>query len=185
MHGTSDSFSRRDWLAMVGAAGAGAVLPPGLGQAAPPGRPDAVPILPLSSTSEVFTPSHGRAFMRFSFEFPEPSVEFEGYRFGFLVFTRENAYGLDARQLTAQRTTAGMDIACSGLVWAGGQQSAPGRVTVSLRKREDAIEWDVTAEMSQPIKSVTTVIRRLPRGKSSTGAEPFDPRDDELLFGYS
>ena len=180
----SDRLSRRDWLTVMGAAGAGALIAPGLRAVPSPSPAAAEPILPLTSTSEVFIPGRGRGFQKFSFDFPEPSVEFEGYRFGVLVFTRENAYGLDARQLTAQRTTAGMDIACSGLVWAGGQQSAPGRVTVSLRKREDAIEWDVTAEMSQPIKSVTTVIRGVPRGKISTGGEPFDPRDDELLFGY-
>ena len=187
MHGTGDSFSRRDWLALLGAAGAGAVLPPGLSQAAPPGRPDAVPILPLTSTSEVFTPSHGRAFMRFSFEFPEPSVEFAGYRFGFLVFTRENAYGLDARRMTAERTADGhgMAIHCAGLVWAGGQQTAPGRVTAQLQQSGDFIEWNVTAEMDQPIKAVTTVIRDVPRGRiSPAGNEPFDPRDNEVLFGY-
>src|SRR5437763_3470446 len=187
MHGTGDSLSRRDWLAMVGAAGAGAALPPGLSQAAPPGRPDAVPILPLTSTSEVFTPSHGRAFMRFSFEFPEPSVEFAGYRFGFLVFTRENAYGLDARRMTAERTADGhgMAIHCAGLVWAGGQQTARGRVTAQLQQSGDFIEWNVTAEMDQPIKAVTTVIRDVPRGRiSPAGNEPFDPRDNEVLFGY-
>ena len=178
----NDLLSRRDWLTVMGAAGAGALIAPGLRAAPSPAA--AEPILPLTSTSEVFIPGRGRGYQKFSFDFPEPSVEFEGYRFGVLVFTRENAYGLDARKLTAQRTTTGMDIACSGLVWAGGQQSAPGRVTVSVRKREDAIEWDVTAEMSQPIKSVTTVIRGVPRGKISTGGEPFDPRDDELLFGY-
>ena len=180
----NDLLSRRDWLTVMGAAGAGALIAPGLRAAPSPSPAAAEPILPLTSTSEVFIPGRGRGFQKFSFDFPEPSVEFEGYRFGVLVFTRENAYGLDARKLTAQRTTTGMDIACSGLVWAGGQQSAPGRVTVSLRKREDAIEWDVAAEMSQPIKSVTTVIRGVPRGKISTGGEPFDPRDDEMLFGY-
>src|SRR5205814_1312270 len=187
MHGTGDSFSRRDWLALLGAAGAGAVLPPGVSQAAPPGRPDAVPILPLTSTSEVYTPSHRRAFMRFRFEFPAPSIEFEGYRFGFLVFTRENAYGLDARRMTAERTADGhgMAIHCAGLVWAGGQQAAPGRVTAQLQKRGDFIEWDVTAELGQPIKAVTTVIRNVPRGRiSPAGNEPFDPRDNEVLFGY-
>src|SRR5438445_9002575 len=187
LHGTGDPLSRRDWLAVMGAAGAGAVLPPGVSHAARPGRAEPVPILPLTSTSEVFTPSRGRAFMRFSFEFPEPSVEFEGYRFGFLVFTRENAYGLDARRMTAERTAGGhgMAIHCAGLVWAGGQQSAPGRVTAQLQKRGDFIEWDVTAELGQPIKAVTTVIRTVPRGRiSPAGNEPFDPRDNEVLFGY-
>src|SRR3989475_9085476 len=185
MHGTGDSLSRRDWLAVMGAAGAGAVLPPGLSQAAPPGRAEPVPILPLTSTIEVFTPSHGRAFMRLSFAFPEPSVEFEGYRFGFLVFTRENVYGLDAGRMTAARTPSGLEIRATGLVWAGGQQAAPGRVTAQLQKRGDFIEWDVTAELGQPIKAVTSVIRGLPRGQiSAAGNEPFDPRDNELLFGY-
>src|SRR5216117_1534993 len=181
-----DPISRRDWLAAVAAAGAGAVVTPqsSVGPA-PVGRPEPRPILPITSTSDVFSPSHGRAFMRFSFAFPEPSVEFAGYRFGFLVFTRENAYGLDARRMTAERTASGLEIRCTGLVWAGGQQSAPGRVTAQLQQRGEFIEWDVTAEMDQPIKAVTSVIRDVPRGQvSAAGSEPFDPRDNELLYGY-
>src|SRR5437899_4615002 len=116
LHGTGDPLSRRDWLAVMGAAGAGAVLPPGFTHPARPGRAEPVPILPLTSTSEVFTPSHGRAFMRLSFAFPEPSVEFEGYRFGFLVFTRENVYGLDAGRMTAARTPSGLEIRATRLV---------------------------------------------------------------------
>jgi len=181
-----DPISRRDWLTAVAAAGAGAVVAPGVSATpAPTGRAEPRPILPLTSTSDVFTPSHGRAFMRFSFAFPEPSVEFAGYRFGFLVFTRENAYGLDARRMTAERTASGLEIRCTGLVWAGGQQSAPGRVTAQLQQRGEFIEWDVTAEMDQPIKAVTSVIRDVPRGQvSAAGSEPFDPRDNELLYGY-
>jgi len=181
-----DPLSRRDWLTVMGTAGAGAVLRPGLdGPSRPGSRAQSLPILPLTSTSEVFTPGNGRGFMKFSFDFPEPSVEFEGYRFGFLLFTRENAYGLDARRMAADRTEAGVDIHCVGLVWAGGQQAAPGRVSAQLRKRGEFIEWDVTAELAQPIKAVTTVIRGVPRGKlSSGGAEPRDHRDDEVLFGY-
>ena len=54
-----------------------------------------------------------------------------------------------------------------------------------LQKHGDFIEWDVTAEMGQPIKAVTTVIRNVPRGRiSPAGNEPFDPRDNEVLFGY-
>src|SRR5439155_1566299 len=62
---------------------------------------------------------------------------------------------------------------------------APGRVIAQLQKHGDFIEWDVTAEMGQPIKAVTTVIRNVPRGRiSPAGNEPFDPQDNELLFGY-
>ncbi len=178
----SDLLSRRDWLTVMGAAGAGALIAPRLPELPLPAGTE--PILPLTSTSDVFIPGRGRGYQKFSFDFPEPSIEFEGYRFGFLVFTGENTYGLDARQLTAQRTADGLTITCTGLVWAGGQQTAHGRVTAQVRKQGDAIEWDVTAQMDQPVKTVTTVIRGVPRGKISTGGDPFDPRDDELLFGY-
>src|SRR5256885_15908715 len=104
-----DPLSRRDWLKAMGAAGAGALTPPvhpGLasGVSAEPGV-RAPQILPLTSTSDLFVPPRGRAFQKFSFDFPEPSVEFAGLRFSFLVFSRENAYGLDAGRMTAAETT--------------------------------------------------------------------------------
>jgi len=81
---SGDPLSRRDWLTVMGAAGAGAVLRPG-------SRPVyGAGVLPLTSTSEVFVPPRGRAFQKFSFDFPEPSIEFRDMRFGFLVFSREN-----------------------------------------------------------------------------------------------
>src|SRR3989449_11369791 len=91
-----DPISRRDWLRTMGAAGAGALLP-----GAPILHPGTA-ILPLTSTSEVFIPPRGRAFQKFSFDFPEPSVEFAGLRFGFLVFTRENAYALEASTMAVE-----------------------------------------------------------------------------------
>src|SRR5256886_16567106 len=151
--------SRRDWLTAVGAAGAGALahpVHPGLasGVSADPGRkPGAAQILPLTSTSEVFIPPRGRAFQKFSFDFPEPAVEFAGLRFGFLVFSRQNAYALDARQMTATQTDAGLEVTATGLVWAGGQERAPGRVSARLRAGADAVVWGVTAGVDQTIKA--------------------------------
>src|SRR5512142_1826850 len=102
----------------MGAAGAGALLPPlPASPLAPP-----VTVLPLTSTSEVFVPPRGRAFQKFSFDFPEPSVEFGGLRFGFLVFSRENAYGLDASRMTVAASSGGLEVTATGLVWAGGQE---------------------------------------------------------------
>ncbi|HEY6109365.1 MAG TPA: hypothetical protein VIV56_10765 [Gemmatimonadales bacterium] len=176
-----DPLSRRDWMKLMGAAGAGAVIPP-LPSSPFPLPP---PILPLSSTSDVFVPPRGRAFQKFSFDFPEPSVEFAGLRFGFLVFTRENAYGLDASRMTIAATRGSLELTATGLVWAGGQERAAGRLVARLRQDGDAVLWDVAAEMDQPIKAVTTVLRGVPRGSiSSGGGEPFDPKDDEVLFGY-
>jgi hypothetical protein len=179
----SDSLSRRAWLKAVGAAGAGgasAVAPSLLS-----GGGRAVPILPLVSTSEVFIPGRGRGFQKFSFDFPEPSVEFAGLRFGFLVFSRENVYGLDGTRMEAELSGDSLTLNASGLVWAGGQERAAGRLTARFRRDGDTIEWDAEAEMDQPIKSVTAVIRGVPRGQISPGGNPpFDPRDNELLFGY-
>ena len=174
-----DPISRRDWLMAMGAASAGGLLK------IPPPLTSSVPLLPLSSTSEVFVPPRGRAFMKFSFDFPETSVEFAGLRFGFLVFTRENAYALDATTMTANGTADVLSLKATGLTWAGGQVKAGGRVDGRLHKEGDAVLCDVTAQMDQPIKAVTVVVRGIPRGKlSAGGGEPFDPKDDEVLWGY-
>src|SRR2546430_6451415 len=175
-----DPLSRRDWLKAVGAAGAGALahpVHPGLasGVSADAGRKSAPQILPLTSTSEVLVPPRGRAFQKFSFDFPEPAVEFAGLRFGFLVFSRENAYALDARQMTATQTDAGLEIMATGLVWAGGQERAPGRVSARLGTQADAVVSDATAGVDQPINAETTVLRSLAHSQLASGhACPLD-----------
>jgi hypothetical protein len=178
----SDPLSRRDFVRLTGVAGGASLLPAGAAAAALAQGPA---ILPLTSTSEVFVPSRGNGFQRFSFDFPEPSVEFGGLRFAFLVFTRENVYGLDQARMAVETGPDALVLTCTGLVWAGGQERAAGRLVARFRRSGGTIEWDATAEMSQPIKSVTTVIRGLPRGRlSAGGGAPFDPHDDEVLWGY-
>ena len=107
-------LSRRDWMKLMGAAGAGSLIAAG----AAPVPPEAMPlpggqlqpqVLPLTSTSGVFAPPRGRAFQKFSFDFPGPSVEFAGLRFSFLVFSRENAYALDAGKMAVGGLRAGVE----------------------------------------------------------------------------
>ena len=198
----SDSVSRRDWLKTVGLAGAGALVAPdalalpasipGQVQTPPIGPAASIvlhapgTILDLVSTSEIFIPPRGRSFQKFSFDFPEPSVVFGDYSFGFLVFTDENTYGLDRAAMKVEGNGDALTLACDRLVWAGGQQTAPGRLTASLRRSAAGIEWDAVVEMDRPVKSVTTIIRGVPRGHVSFGAGGFrDPRDDEMLAGYA
>src|SRR3982750_2042649 len=119
--------SRRDILKTLGAAGVGALLPGASASAA-----NADDILPLTSTSDVFIPPRGRAYDKFSFDFPEPSVEVAGYRFGAIVFTRENAYALDRERMRVERTGTGVRIIATGLTWAGGQERADGMVTIDV-----------------------------------------------------
>ena len=191
----TDGLSRRDWLKVIGAAGAASVASgaaDAAGMIVPPVAPNAgtmvkaAEVLPLTSTSDVFVPPRGHAFMKFSFDFPEPSVAFGGLRFGFLVFTDENTYGLDASRTTAADTGDTLRITCTGFVWAGGQEKAPGSLVATFRRNGSTIEWDAVVEMQRPVKTVTTVIRDVPRGNISlAGGAPFETRDDETLGGYT
>src|SRR5690349_7397972 len=191
-------ITRRDWLKTVGAVSAGALVPIDMAQdgsattagstvsAVSAARAHAPgDIIELTSTSEIFTPPRGRSYMKFSFDFPEPSVSFGDYRFGFLVFTNENTYGLDRSTLRVEGTGDAIRLIADGFVWAGGQEKAPGRFVASLRRTSSVIEWDATVEMERPIKTVSTIIRGVPRGQVSLGAGPFtDLRDGEMLGGY-
>ena len=58
-----------------------------------------------------------------------------------------------------------MRLTCTGFVWAGGQEKAPGSLVATFRRNGTTIEWDAVVEMARPIKTVTTIIRDVPRGK--------------------
>jgi hypothetical protein len=194
------SVSRRDWLRTVGAAGVGASLVPLDALAAAEASVAAAPaesplevvtryapgdIVELYSTSDVFTPARGRTWMKFSFDFPEPAVVFGDHRFSFLVFTNENTYGLDRSRMHASGTGDALELTCDGFVWAGGQEHAPGKLTAAFSRRGTTLEWHLTVEMDRPIKSVTTVIRDVPRGRVSVGGgQLIDTKDGDLLAGY-
>jgi hypothetical protein len=190
----TDPISRRSFVKTVGVAGAAAALPvvtiaePIVSGPALPPPPNVATgeILALTSTSEVFVPPRGHSYMKFSFDFPEPSVAFGDYRFGFNVFTEENAYGLDRSKMTAELNGTSMKLTCTGFVWAGGQQTAKGSLVANFRKTGDVIEWDAVVEMNDhPVKTISTLIRGVPRGTLSFGNGAFsDPRDGELLAGY-
>jgi hypothetical protein len=181
-------ISRRELL--KGAAGASYLAFAGMpatgespAEAVPP--PGSGNILPLTSTSEVIIPPPGASFMKFSYDFPEPAVELAGLRISFRLHTFENTYGLDRDSMKVETTSDGIEVVCTQLVWAGGQQKAPGSVRARLRQAGGGVEWSATAEMEQPIKSLVTIVRGVPRGKISAGGIGFfDPHDDEVLLGY-
>jgi len=180
----SDSLSRRDWIKVMGAAGAGALVAPPLASGSLPAV-QSPRILPLTSSSGVFIPGRGNGFQKFSFDFPEPSLDLWGLQFGFRVFTRDNVYGLDLAGMRADVSDAEATLTADGMIWAGGQERGPGNLTAHFRKTGDSIEWDTAVNLDRPVKSVATIIRGIPRGKlSAGGGAPFDPRDDEVLWGY-
>ncbi len=199
----NDPFSRRDWIRTVGAASAGALVPLDALRSVADATPTAATvvatepmatqavvasgdIIPLSSTSDVFIPPRGDSFMKFSFDFPEPAVAFGEHRFSFLLFTEENTYALDASQMRSTGTPDALEMTCTGVTWAGGQEKAPAKVVVQFNRRGRTITWDIVAEMSRPIRTVTTVIRDIPRGRISFGGAPLaDPGDGDMLGGYT
>jgi hypothetical protein len=196
-----ESISRRDLLKTIAVAGAGVAVPTGLLAAAdkmPPSpalrgpvvraetRYAAGDIIELYSTSDVFTPARGRSYQKFSFDFPEPGVAFGDHRFSILLFTEENTYSLDRSRMKAEVNDDRLRLTCDRLVWAGGQETAPGRVTVDFQRNGTTIEWDIVAEMERPVKTVTTVIRDIPRGMVGfAGANPVDTRDGDALAAYT
>jgi hypothetical protein len=114
-------------------------------------------------------------------------VAFDGFEFSFRLFTHENTYALSPQHLTTRSIDGGVELSCTELTWAGGQQRAPGRLTARLTRRaaSDAVECDAAVEMERPIKAVAMILRGVPRGRISAGGAPFfDPRDDEVLLGY-
>src|SRR5262245_11918039 len=131
-------FSRRDWIKTVGVAST--IAPLDLvhadGILASPSAPAPAPldiktayapgdIVELYSTSDVNIPPRGPSFMKFSFDFPEPGVVFGDHRFSFLVFTDENTYSLDRSLMQASGNADALQLTCTGMVWAGGQEKAP------------------------------------------------------------
>ena len=142
-------------------------------------------VLPLTSTTDVLLPTPGRAFMKFSFDFPEPSVVYEGFRFAFRVFTFENVYTPDRSKLSVESRDGSLTVSAAGLEWAGGQEKAPGGITAAFRKTGPHVECRVEARMNQPVKAASIIVRDIPRGRLSGGGTSFsDPRNDEVLFGY-
>jgi hypothetical protein len=115
-----DDRTRRQWLKDVGTIDAGSLF----AAVAPVQQPAAASpngtLLPLTSSSDVYIP-RGRAFQKFSFDFPEPAVAFEGLLFSFWIFTGENTYTLDGSAVAIKASERGFDLSCDRFVFAGGK----------------------------------------------------------------
>jgi hypothetical protein len=191
----SARWSRRTWLKSLGVAGAGVFVPlakvaaelaaPLTGPLTARPRYTGGAIIDLYSTSDVFIPPRGDSWMKFSFDFPEPAVAFGGHRFSFLLFTAENTYGLHLPSMRAEGNDDALVLTCDKLVWAGGQREAVGQVRVEFTRAGSSVTWKIAAQMELPIKSVTTVIRDVPRGKISLGGGALtDGGDADVVGGY-
>nr|WP_246463111.1 hypothetical protein [Nitrospirillum iridis] len=140
----------------------------------------------LTSRTGIHTPAKGEAVLQFSFDFPEASVQVGPLLMGFRVQTYENAYAIDPTVTRVVRDGDRVTLACDGLLWAGGQEKAPGKLVAEFTVEADGtVQWTARAEAQHPVKSITTVVRGLPRGEISVSGQEFtDLKDDEKVFEY-
>jgi hypothetical protein len=178
----SEGLSRREVIALT----TGVVAAAGVGAAAslPTGHGANADLEAFSSRSGVYTPARGNGVMQFGFDFPEPSVRIGVLLFGFRIQTFENVYAIDAGLTRVTRADGRVRVVCEGLLSCGGQAKAPGRLIAEFTGAA-VLEWRVRAEAGSAIKSITTVVRGLPRGALSVACGNFfDPADDEKIFEY-
>jgi hypothetical protein len=149
----TEPFSRCDWIKTVGVAGAGALVPLDALCSEPASSVEASAaaltirdhhatgdIIDLSSTSDDYIPPRGDSLMKFSFDFPEPAVVLGEHPFSFLLFTEENSYALDRLRMRAEGNNDALELRCTGLTWAGGQEKSPGNDTVRFARNGRTIE---------------------------------------------
>jgi hypothetical protein len=190
----SDKITRRDVLKASLAAGAACLgagattVAAGAANAPAPAASqteEAGAILPLTSSSDIYLPPRGQSVFKFSFDFPEPSVRFADLLVSARLYTFENVYGLDRESMNVESGADGAKVHCSQLVWAGGQQKAPCKVSINLRRNGNWVECEATAEMDKPIKSLAVILRGVPRGQVSVSCRDFtDPKDNELSVSH-
>ncbi|HZT73138.1 MAG TPA: hypothetical protein VE996_05775 [Terriglobales bacterium] len=184
-----EELTRRDLLKAAAATGAGAWLEAATPAAARTLQAGAgAQIVPLNSTSDVYIPPRGRSFLKFSFDFPEPSVRFADLLFSFRLYTFENVYALDPTAMEWSDHGDRGELACRRLTWAGGQAPAAGRLEAHFQRTANGVEWRAEARMEGSrlaLKAISAIVRGVPRGKISPGGGGFfEPRNNELLFGY-
>lgn len=100
-----------------------------------------------------------------SFDFNDPTWEFNGLRFAVQVFTFENVYGLHAAACEIAEEQGRFVVICRELTWAGGQETIAGGVSISAIAREGATTFDIEAHCEKKIRCVKLVLKGQPQGQ--------------------
>ena len=98
---------------------------------------------------------------KFSYDFRDRYIEFEGLEFAFRTATMENVYGPAPEAVTVIAGQDRLHMEATLLQYAGGQRRSPGRVSADLWRDGDELRFSAEACHSEPIKSITTLVRRL------------------------
>ncbi len=189
------AVSRREFVATVGAGLVGLAMSgvessstaaAAAPQVIPPDPANPAGLKLLTSTDGVNVPPRGGAVNKFSFSWPEPSLELASLLFAFEIITFENTYAVDPATATVTTTGDRTVLTAKGFTWAGGQQKAPGSLVATIERRADgALEWSVAVKFDKNIKGIKSIIRGLPRGRLSRAVDNWqEPGESERVFEY-
>lgn len=108
-----------------------------------------------------------------SFESHNPVFDFCGLHFSVQVFTFQNVYEPDARALSVRLRERSLEVEADSLVWAGGQETAEGRIRVDCRLDGDKALFHVwAAHTSEDIRRVKLTIHGIPAGAVANLRQP-------------
>ncbi len=98
-----------------------------------------------------------------SFHFPNVSLELWGYTAQVMVYTFENAYGMDANHTRVSVQEDHINVVCDQLTYAGGQLFTPALLHLTARRVDGRVLMDVSVKHpKQPIRSVKVTLCQLP-----------------------
>lgn len=100
-----------------------------------------------------------------SFAFRQPVFAFNGLRFGVQVFSFENAYGLDPERCAVSDHGRTFDVSCDQLTWAGGQETAPGSVSIRAEAGERRTTFEIEARCAKTIRCIKLFLQDIPEGE--------------------
>lgn len=103
-----------------------------------------------------------------SYNFRDPFVRLGPWEIAVRVATYENVYGLDPDRLTVIETSTGRSVVAEGLMWAGNQMKAPGRVTADLTFDGQTATVRLAAALPRTVRGVKLLITGLGPGTLTT-----------------
>lgn len=122
-----------------------------------------------------------------SFPFRTARLRLFGIDASIMIYTFENAYGIDPERVSMQEEGDTLTLAANGLLWAGGQEMAEGEVRLRATRRGEQILVDIrVAGMCRNIRSVKLTVHGLQPGRLLNKLDLTRPQIDErgLLLHY-
>lgn len=100
-----------------------------------------------------------------NFKVKNPVFEYGGLQFSAELFTASNRYDLDEDRCVTKTEDGVFRLDCDGLTWAGGQEKAEGRFSLTLCKNGGRYVFKCSAEHTEHILRVKIKLYGQPEGR--------------------